>query len=347
MGEPDDKDDGEVSGGRDPKDTVAAPNAAEWAREETDQVDLGPMVQEMLRSEAGDKIPVFVVLSGTDVGSVVRLDRGAIVLGRDPTSGAVFQDEGVSRQHLKAVLLPGGRVAIEDLGSTNGTVVHGQRIARAILAVGDKLLLGRRTILKLALLDKVDHAFQQEIYDSSIRDPLTGIYNRAYLLKRLATDLSFATRHSLPLSLLILDLDHFKHINDTYGHPCGDRLLCKVATTLFSGVRFEDVLGRYGGEEFALVASGVDESGARALGEKLRSLVTLCEVPVSDSPGAELVTVTVTIGSITVPGGIRLDPCSALEAADANLYAGKNSGRDRVVASTFKGGRESGQWERG
>jgi diguanylate cyclase (GGDEF)-like protein len=156
--------------------------------------------------------------------------------------------------------------------------------------------------------------------------------------------LSFATRHNLPLTFLLFDLDHFKSINDNHGHQCGDRLLSKVATALASGVRFEDVVGRHGGEEFALVASGVDEAGARALGEKLRGLVALCEVPTSEMPGAPTVSVTVTVGAITVPGGMRVIPSVALEAADANLYAGKKAGRNRVVASTLQGKMETGPW---
>jgi diguanylate cyclase (GGDEF)-like protein len=332
------------TGGEKSKTTLAADFAAPSDQQETDQIELSPLVQEMLRSEAGAKIPVFVVLSGLDVGSVIRLDQGVVVLGRDPSSSIVLQDEGVSRHHLRAALLPSGRVAVEDLGSTNGTVLHGQRITRASLAVGDKLLLGRRTVLKVAQLDRMDHAFQQELYDSSTRDSLTGLYNRGYVLRRLATGLSFATRHNLPLTFLLFDLDHFKSINDNHGHQCGDRLLSKVATALASGVRFEDVVGRHGGEEFALVASGVDEAGARALGEKLRGLVALCEVPTSEMPGAPTVSVTVTVGAITVPGGMRVIPSVALEAADANLYAGKKAGRNRVVASTLQGKMETGPW---
>lgn len=323
------------------KDTLVSKFAVDLGDEETDQIDLAALAQEMLVFEGEDKLPVFVVMSGLDVGSVIRLDQGPVVLGRDPTCTTVLQDEGVSRQHVKASLLPNGRVAVEDMGSTNGTVLHGQRIGRASLAVGDKLLLGWRTILKLAFLDKMDHAFQQEIYDSSTRDALTGLYNRTYLMKRLATDLSFATRHGLPLSFIILDLDNFKNVNDTHGHQCGDRLLARVAAAISSAVRFEDVVGRYGGEEFALVAGGVDEVGARALGEKLRALIALAEVPVS--PDGISVSVTVSVGSVTVPGGVRIDSAAAVEAADSNLYAAKFRGRNCVISSTLEGGTDAGR----
>ena len=115
-----------------------------------------------------------------------------------------------------------GRLVVTDLDSTNGTFVGGEKIAEAVLKDGDKMLLGRRTVLKFVLQDELEQSYQQQMYESSTRDGLTGAYNRKYFSQKLTADLSFARRHRIPFSLLMLDIDFFKKINDTHGHRTGD-----------------------------------------------------------------------------------------------------------------------------
>ena len=135
---------------------------------------------------------------------------------------------------------------------------------------GDKIQLGRTTILRFTYHDRLDESFQKQMFDSALRDGLTGAYNKRYFLDRLESELKFALRHRTPLSLLMLDLDHFKRVNDTHGHPVGDRVLKAFADTIHRSIRNEDVFARYGGEEFAIISRATPLARASVLGERLR-----------------------------------------------------------------------------
>jgi diguanylate cyclase (GGDEF)-like protein len=159
-----------------------------------------------------------------------------------------------------------------------------------------------------------------------IRDPLTQLFNRRQLDERLKTEFAYARRHDTSLHALMVDLDHFKPINDRFGHQAGDRVLREVARCLEHVLRIEDVVGRYGGEEFLIAIRGVDELGARALGERLRSTIAGLGIKHLDRP----VPVTVSIGI----GELRASHESAedlLRAADQALYEAKAGGRDQVA----------------
>src|SRR5581483_6850222 len=152
------------------------------------------------------------------------------------------------------VLQIGGEVTIEDLKSANGTVVNGEPVgATAALKDGDKIRLGSTTILKFTYHDHLDESFQQQMYDAALRDALTKAFNKKYFLDRLETELAYAKRHAAHLSLLMIDIDHFKQVNDTYGHLAGDFVLSRIARIALGTVRTEDVFARYGGEEFGVI----------------------------------------------------------------------------------------------
>ncbi|MCU0662876.1 MAG: GGDEF domain-containing protein [Myxococcota bacterium] len=312
--------------------TVVSQYCESEVADATGEIDLSQLVQRSFASAFESRIPALVIQSGTEVGKVVRLDQGPVLLGRDPMACTnVLQDEGVSRRHLKACLLQDGSLSVEDLGSTNGTVLRGHRIREASLIEGEKVLLGRRTVLKYVVLDKQDHAFQQGLYDSTTRDALTRVFNRSFLLNRLSEDLSFAARHGVPVSFLMIDLDHFKAVNDTYGHQSGDLVLQRLAEVFRAALRLEDVLGRYGGEEFGVVARGTTLEGSLMLAEKLRTHAALAEV--FTPRDGQAIVVTASIGLVNVHGGLRVSPEQVIETADSNLYKAKEAGRNRVVAS--------------
>ena len=124
----------------------------------------------------------------------------------------------------------GESIELQDLGSTNGTYCNGQRVQRQLLAEGDKILLGSTTILKFSYQDKLDEMFQRQMSESALRDGLTRAYNKRYFIDRIDTELQYAVRHGAPLALIFLDIDHFKKINDSHGHPAGDHVLTQLAT---------------------------------------------------------------------------------------------------------------------
>jgi diguanylate cyclase (GGDEF)-like protein len=274
--------------------------------------------------------PFLVVIGGASVGEMFALRQPEVIIGRARDATVRFEDEGVSRRHAR-ILCTAEEVAIEDLGSANGTFVNGDPIsARRALADGDKITLGPITILKFTYSDDLDETFQRRMFEASLRDGLTKAYNKSYFLDRLDKEVAYARRHGVPLSLVMLDVDHFKRINDTHGHPAGDAVLVQVARTALDTLRKEDVFARYGGEEFAVISRGLDVPRARYLAERLRGAVASARTPLD---GRDLA-VTVSLG---VAGCLEVGAetsADLITAADHALYEAKRAGRNRVVDTT-------------
>jgi diguanylate cyclase (GGDEF)-like protein len=157
-------------------------------------------------------------------------------------------------------------------------------------------------------------------------DSLTGLANRRYILTQLGSQVSGARRHGRPLSVAIVDIDHFKSVNDRHGHQAGDRVLVAVARALAENLRAEDHLGRLGGEEFLVVLPDTDATAAARVTDKLRCEAALTVVEL----GAERVGVTVSMGVATWAGEA---PEDLLRRADRALYDAKAAGRDRALAA--------------
>ena len=225
-----------------------------------------------------------------------------------------------------------GSAAIRDLGSTNGTFLQGEAIQYAELYDGAKVLLGLRTVLKFVLQDSIEQNYQENIYDSSTRDGLTGCYNRKYLMERMVSHLSYSRRHKIPYTVVMLDIDHFKRVNDTYGHRTGDHVLVTISKVISKMVRAEDVFARYGGEEFAIVAQGTSYEGARVLAERVRKRVSEEIITVVGGHG-EKISITISLGVVTVLPTATVDAAKIIAGADKNLYKAKENGRDNVVVS--------------
>src|SRR6185436_6279910 len=133
--------------------------------------------------------------------------------------------DGLSRAHAR-IRAETDRAWVEDMGSRNGTYLNGVKIAQATeLHDGDKISLGRGTVIRYGFQDDLDESFHENLLSSALRDGLTKLFNKRYFLERLDSELKFAQRHTTALSLLMLDLDHFKKINDTMGHLAGDIVL--------------------------------------------------------------------------------------------------------------------------
>lgn len=170
----------------------------------------------------------------------------------------------------------------------------------------------------------------REFLSLAMTDPLTGIFNRRAFMANADKECSIAQRHGLPLALLMIDVDHFKKINDHYGHPTGDAVLAQIARILTSRLRKEDTIGRYGGEEFCILLPATEENGAMAIGENLRQAIAAAPLTRGKSP----VYATVSIGITVQPPSSELyspDFAKLLAAADAALYQAKHDGRNRVV----------------
>ncbi len=161
-----------------------------------------------------------------------------------------------------------------------------------------------------------------------MRDALTGTYNREHFEERLKVEVAYARRHNTVVSLVMFDLDHFKKINDNYGHPAGDAALIYVSQRMQKGLRTEDVFARYGGEEFAVILRGIDLEGSRRVGERLRS--TVAATPVEFD--GKTFPVTMSVGCATLSDCPEPSTTALVAIADRRLYAAKHGGRNRVVA---------------
>ncbi len=268
----------------------------------------------------------LIVLSGTNVGEMHKLDGPETVLGRGMQATIRLTDEGISRRHARVINVA-GQLVIEDLGSANGTIVNGDLMQRKVLADGDKVRLGSNTILKFQHQDKLEESFQQQMYDAALRDGLTKAFNKKYFMDRLDTEFSYARRHRTMLSIVLFDVDHFKRVNDTYGHVAGDFVLTKLSKIAHSCVRAEDVFARYGGEEFGVICRGIPLVNAGVLAERLRSAT---EAGVFDFQGAKI-PVTISVGVAALPESPAQEVMQLIGAADSALYEAKRGGRNRIV----------------
>ena len=274
-----------------------------------------------------DACLVHIYPSGPSMGCRYPLGTEPLVLGRGESCDVRIQDGSVSRQHARIEPGTDGHI-VSDLRSTNGTFVNDRptRGPRA-LRDGDYLRVGN-CIYRFLTGGNIESEYHEEIYRLTIIDGLTQIHNHRYLLDFLERELARSGRHKRPLSVMLMDLDRFKAVNDKYGHLCGDFVLRELSNRLRHTFRREDLFARYGGEEFGLVLVETGRDEAVDVAERIRKTVA-ADPFVFD---ATEISVTVSIGVATTDGGNELDTAEILKLADTNLYTAKRDGRDKVVA---------------
>lgn len=272
----------------------------------------------------------ITVLAGPATGALVAMKGDALVVGRGAECELCIDDPGLSRRHMQLVRRGSDRV-IEDLDSRNGTLVDGELLsAPRVVHDGARVHIGRDTVLRVGLHDALEEDAQRKIYDSAVRDSLTRLYNRRYLDERLRADVAYAARHGEPLSVILMDLDHFKRVNDTLGHLAGDAVLRLTAAMLLRLVRTEDVVARWGGEEFMVLARGTGLRNAQIFAERIRRAIEQMEIPWE----GELHHITLSMGVACVQAqSACVDPAALIAAADAALYEAKGGGRNRIVTA--------------
>ncbi|RKH02357.1 GGDEF domain-containing protein [Corallococcus sp. CA053C] len=266
----------------------------------------------------------LVVIYGLDLGRKFDLTREETLIGRSSKADIQIDQEAVSRNHARITNTTKG-VRIEDLGSTNGTFVNDDvAVGGRSLQNGDLVKIGR-TIFKFIAGGNIEAAYHDEIYRLTTMDGLTQIYNRRYFDEQLDREVSRSRRYERTLSLVMLDLDHFKEVNDTFGHLAGDSVLKQLASTVRTRIRREDVFARYGGEEFALLLPEISLGGARQLAEKVRKLVERQRFEFDK----QVIPVTLSVGVATLEPQHR-EATELVRAADERLFEAKTQGRNRV-----------------
>ena len=271
----------------------------------------------------------LTVLSGVDPGCVFALQDDATVLGRSRGATLSIDEPSISRHHARVVRTEDGRHVLEDLGSRNGTFVNGCAVRRVALRSGDRVQLGPDLIFRFALVDEREETLQRRLYESSTRDSLTGLTNRRCLLERLELAIERGRTDGNDTGMLMIDVDHFKRINDTFGHLVGDEVLRALATSAGSMLRAADLFARYGGEEFVAVICCEVKDDLVALAERVRLSFADVRVEV----GSSTVSATVSVGVALWSECRSANYLDLIALADDRMYSAKLGGRNGVCST--------------
>lgn len=259
--------------------------------------------------------------------NLTDLSAEQTTVGREPNCGLSLPDSSVSRQHALIERI-GDSYNVTDLGSTNGTSVNEQKIQSAELTSGDRIQFGSY-IFKFLSTNHIEMQYHEAVYSMMTRDALTDTLNKRSFLDIIGREFQRASARNTPLSLILFDIDHFKSVNDTYGHLAGDEVLQEMGRRISLVIAEHDVFARYGGEEFAILMSDVSAAEAEALAEKCRLVVESHPFETCVEP----LKITISLGVADMTSLTEgLDANELVQASDAKLYEAKDGGRNRVCS---------------
>jgi len=288
--------------------------------------------------QAAERRPALVFLRGELLAVPIPLERPEVTLGRALEADVRVNDSRASRLHVRITTERDEssgetRYRLTDLNSTNGTQLNGEAIDEAFLQDGDKFVIGDQ-LIRFEMLDEIDREFQQQIHRLLVHDELTGLLTGKSFFSELRREAARAEAESMPFCVLMMDIDYFKDVNDTYGHLVGSETLEEVGAVVKRALRAGDVGARFGGEEFAAFLLDADYQQGLVAGERVRASIAEHEFPAvrRGGQGAERThRITISIGVASSPEDGR-DPIQLVELADSALYRAKRSGRNRVCA---------------
>ncbi len=291
--------------------------------------------QDTAISDVGREVPASAAASECLVivhqregltGRCIKLGRFPVRIGRDPNNEVELEDEGVSRRHAR-LERHGDRTVIMDVGSRNGTLLNDDELDGIVeLKTGDRIKIGS-TVFKYLSASDLESVLHEQIFANTITDALTDLKNKRFLNDELAREFSRARRYGRVFSILMIDIDHFKRVNDLHGHQIGDITLREVAGRVVSCLRAQDTAVRYGGEEIVVLLPETKLEDAVAAAERIRRAVANHVLSYRD------ITVQVTVSI----GCSQFDPADVSDAellrrADDRVYAAKEAGRNCVKA---------------
>ena len=296
----------------------------------TETIDPNQTIHEDTRSYIKDSNlhPYLVIFIGQDSGKRHKLRLGSMTIGRSREADISIEDDWASRIHCVIHWLD-DVFEIEDRDSTNGTYVNTHKIKRIQVPPGVPIQVGH-SLLKIEFKDQAELELEKNLHRSASIDGLTGIFNRQHFMKRAAEEVAFARRHQCLLGVIMIDIDHFKRINDTYGHQMGDFVLNQFASIINSSKRPEDVFARYGGEEFIILPRGeLSRQGMHLHCERLRQIIEAAEFVF----GETRVRITISLGfhlAMVANGDRETSFDDWIAKADEALYRAKDLGRNRT-----------------
>lgn len=283
------------------------------------------------RLQAADGVPpAIVVLIGPPgyVGKQYPITANDIVIGRSVESQVYIDDKSLSRSHAKFAV-NGGEVSIIDLGSTNKTVVNSETLpplASCLLKNNDQIKTGN-VIFKFLEKGSIEAMTNQTMYERSQKDALTGAFSKGALIEKGPEAMKRAEVLNEEFSIVTFDIDHFKRINDTHGHPGGDHVLKELCRIVISKlIRANDFFARYGGEEFVILLAGSPSKTAGEVAERIRHTIETNDFVFEGTH----IPVTVSVGVATRQAGDS-EWNQIYDRADKALYQAKQTGRNKVI----------------
>lgn len=271
----------------------------------------------------------LVILYPQQAFRQIPLVRGKSVIGRGSEADIRLDDEMISRKHCE-ISWEDGKVTLRDLGSTNGTFVDGAALSNRPKTIDseNRLQIGKM-VLKVVFKDPSEEAFDRELFEAATTDPLTKVSNRRTFLERSLGELAYARRKGLGVHVIMCDIDHFKKVNDTWGHPAGDLVLKGIAQIFSTNKRESDLFARYGGEEFVFLLSEMSAADAVRSAERLRKTVESHKFAFDD----QIIPITISLGVASFKGKDIPTIETMISDADKFLYQAKELGRNRVEFS--------------
>lgn len=269
--------------------------------------------------------PCLTQLSGLGSGQVFNLKNKTLKIGRDPSCAIWVEDPHISRIHA-TITDSEGQTLIADENSTNGVYVNGKKVKEQSLNNGDRLLIGTRLYFKFSYEFADYQKVQNQKYQEANCDSLTKLYNKRFFIDILSREFSYSRRNKTPLSLLMLDIDYFKKINDQHGHLAGDHVLSQLGELLKKGLRHENIACRYGGEEFAVILRNSASQSAENVAERIRNAISNTTFMYMTNP----IKITISIGIATFDHDNFETYEELIKTADEYLYESKLSGRNRI-----------------
>ncbi|HEX8176698.1 MAG TPA: GGDEF domain-containing protein [Pyrinomonadaceae bacterium] len=311
--------------------------ASDSSKEELQQSGLLSVDAADISRATRERRPALVFLRGELLAVPIPLERDEVILGRALEADVRINDSRASRMHARVTTerdeaTGETRYRITDLGSTNGTLLNGHVISEALLSDGDKITIGEH-LMRFDMLDEIDREYQRQIHRLLAHDELTGLLTSKSFFSELRREAARAELESRPFCVLMMDLDHFKEVNDTYGHLAGSQTLEQTGMVITRALRAGDVAARFGGEEFAAFLLDADIAQGIVAAERVRAEVAAHAFPAtrhgSSDTEARTHHITISIGVAVFPDDAR-DPIELMEMADSALYRAKATGRNRV-----------------
>ncbi len=278
---------------------------------------------------------VLTVIAGNeaDFGKHFVLARKRTAIGREKINDIALSDGKVSKAHCEISVIGSSRgieqISLLDLDSTNGTYVNGEAVVQATLKAGDKIQAGG-TILQLSYSDEIEREYHAKLFDFAARDALTGLYNKRFIVNELENYCRIARRSNRAFSVIMLDIDDFKQINDRYGHLSGDEYLKRLAGLIRETLRDQDLAGRIGGEEFLIVLPETAIEGALQLAVRIRKNVEDFAITLQDKE----IRTTISAGVCQYERGLK-DVKELLDLADQAMYEAKKSEKNKVMRASL------------